>query len=462
MLLCWKVLVRVFSPSTDRLPPLPTSRLLIDAQMIRPGFAALVFCSLPVTAVADDASWPLRGGPTNNGHVASADAAGLPVKFDEAAGTGIRWKQKLEGFGHSTPIIGGGRIWLTSATKDGKQQYVDCLDQSTGKLLAHRLLFENADPEPLNNPINTYASPSCALENDAVYVHFGTYGTARLNPETLEVVWQRRDINVRHFRGPGSSPIVFGDLLILTFDGIDAQFLTALNKHTGETQWKTARSTDYGDLDKDGNPKREGDLRKAYSTPALVEVAGRTQVVSVGSRAAFGYDALTGKEVWTIRHDDYNAAAPPAFTNTHAILNTGSRGANLMAVRLDDTTTGDVTDTHVDWNRAKGNSRLASPLLIGNRIYMITDSGVAICVDAASGEEIWKGRVGGTHVTSPITANGLIYFSSEEGTVTVVRAADEFEIVAENKLEEGGRASLSAAAGCLFVRSFGHLYCLGN
>lgn len=429
--------------------------------MLRILFAACVlFWSLPAASGGDRLSWPVRSGPFNNGHVAAADAVDLPVEFDEASGKGIRWKVRLEGLGHSTPIIGHGRIWLTTATKDGRQQFVDCLDEQTGKVLHHQLLFENADPEPLNNPINTYASPSCALEADAVYVHFGTYGTARLDPQTLDIVWQRRDINVRHFRGPGSSPILFGDLLILTFDGIDAQFLTALNKHTGETVWTAHRTTDYGDLDADGNPKREGDLRKAYSTPGLVDVDGHTQVISVGSRAGFGYDALTGKEIWGIRHDDFNAAAPPVFTETHAILNTGSRGANLLAVRLDKSTTGDVTDSHVDWNRTKGNSRLASPLLIDNRVYMITDSGVAICVDASNGEEVWKGRVGGTHVTSPVTANGLIYFSSEEGTVTVIRAGDTFEIVAENKLEEGGRASLSAANGCLYVRTFGHLYCL--
>ena len=279
--------------------------------------------------------------------------------------------------------------------------------KESGDVLIHKRLFENADPESLNNDINTYASPSCALESDAVYVHFGSYGTARLDPESGDVVWERRDIECRHFRGPGSSPVIFEDLLILTFDGIDAQFLMALNKHTGETVWKTPRTTDYGDLDENGLPKREGDLRKAYSTPGLVKVNGRTQVVSVGSRAAFAYDALTGKEIWTITHDDYNAAAPPAFYKDTAILNTGSRGANLVAVELSDTTIGDVSDSHVRWNRDKGNSRLAAPLLIGNRIYMVNDTGAATCVSADDGEVVWRGRVGGTHVASPICRKRL-------------------------------------------------------
>lgn len=424
-------------------------------------FAAM---TLPGAAAASDAklSWPTRSGPTLNGHVSAADAAGLPTEFDEQSGQNIKWKIKLDNFGHSAPIIGHGKIWLTSATEDGTKQYVYCIDAESGSIIHHNLVYENKDPESLNNKINTYASPSCALGDDAVYLHFGTYGTARLNPETADVIWSRTDIKCRHFRGPGSSPILYKDALLLTFDGVDAQFLMALNKHTGKTIWRTNRSTDYGDLDENGQPKREGDLRKAYSTPALVEVNGRTQVVSVGSRAGFSYDALTGEEIWGIRHDDFNAAAPPCFYKNMAILNTGSRGANLLAVELNDTTKGDVTETHVKWNRPKGNSRLAAPLLVENRIYMITDTGVANCVDADSGKEIWKGRIGGTHVTSPITANGHVYFFSEEGDLTVINAADTFEVVAKNKLSEGGRASLAAANGRLYIRTFGHLYCIGQ
>lgn len=422
----------------------------------------LTAVSVPAWSADTSISWPFRSGPTLNGHVSAADAVGLPTEFDEASGKNVKWKIKLEEFGHSTAIIGDGKVWLTAATNDGTRQYVYCIDAETGKVLHHKLLFENPEPEPLNNTINTYASPSCALEDDAVYVHFGSYGTAKLNPETAEVIWERRDIKCRHFRGPGSSPIIYQDLLILTFDGVDAQFLTALNKTTGKTVWRTERSTDYGDLDEDGTPKREGDLRKGYSTPALVEVNGRTQVVSVGSRAGFGYDALTGKEIWGFRHDDFNAAAPPVFYKNFAIVNTGSSRANLKAIELNETTTGDITETHIKWDREKGNSRLAAPLLIGNRVFMITDKGVANCVDADTGEEIWKDRVGGTHVASPVTANGLIYFCSEEGDTTIIKASDTFEIVSKNTLAEGMRASPAVAKGRLYLRTFGHLYCIGE
>ncbi len=406
--------------------------------------------------------WPSRFGPHGNSHVPVAEAAGIPTSWDEISGENIIWKMELPEFGHSTPAVLNGRIWLTSASEDGRRQYVDCVDVATGGRLRHQLLFENEDPEPLNNPINTYASPTCVVTDDAVYVSFGSYGTARVDPRSLDVVWQRCDIKCRHYRGPGSSPVLHRNLLILSFDGIDAQFLIALDTKSGDTVWRTERSTDYGDLDENGLPFREGDLRKAYSTPGLVIVDGRMQVVSVGSRAAFAYDADTGKEVWTIRHDDYNATAPPLFFENLAILNTGSSRANLVGIDLNETTQGDVTETHVVWDREKGNSRLASPLLYEGRIFMVTHAGAAVCIDAASGRELNKLRIGGTFISSPILANGLIYVGNDAGVVMVFRADASMDIVARNKVTEGIRSSPGAAGGRLYLRTMKHLYCIGT
>ncbi len=138
--------------------------------------------------------WPDRSGPTYDGVAPDSESRGVPDQWDEASGKNIAWKVELEGLGHSTPIIGEGRIWLTSATEDGKRMWVVSLDAATGQLLQKKILFENESPESLNNPINTYASPSCVLEPGVVYVHFGSYGTAKLNAETAEVIWQRRDL----------------------------------------------------------------------------------------------------------------------------------------------------------------------------------------------------------------------------------------------------------------------------
>jgi outer membrane protein assembly factor BamB len=425
----------------------------------RPTFVLLLpWIALATAAQAGDLPWPARNGPFFNGCAAEADARRLPLEWDESSGKNIAWKIGLEGFGHSTPVIGHGRIWLTAATADGKRQYVYAIDENTGSILHHKLLFENASPEPLGNEVNTYASPSCVLEDDAVYVHFGSYGTARLEPRTAAVVWQRRDLACRHFRGPGSSPIVWRELLILTFDGIDQQYVVALDKHNGNTVWRTDRSTDYHDLGPDGKPKLDGDLRKAYGTPATFDVAGRTQLVSIGSRAIFGYDAATGREVWTVTHSDFNAAAPPVFYENLAIVNTGSGGASLLAVRLDESTQGDVTKTHVVWNRTRGNSRLCAPALDRGRLWMLTDNGVLYGIDAKTGEQFAALRLGGSFVASPLVAGGHLFACDEKGTTSVVRTSMPPQVMARNRLGEGMRASPAVAGGAMYLRTYQNLY----
>jgi outer membrane protein assembly factor BamB len=410
------------------------------------------------TLSAGDLPWPCRNGPFQSGSARERDARGVPIEWDESSGKNIAWKVDLEGLGHSTPVIGNGRLWFTAATEDGKEQFVYAIDGRTGRIVHHQLLFENAAPERLSNRVNTYASPSCVLEDDAVYVHFGTYGTARLDPQTAAVVWQRRDLHCRHYRGPGSSPIVSQNLLVLTFDGIDQQYVTALDKRTGKTVWRTDRSTNYHDLGPDGRPKLEGDVRKAYGTPGTTHVAGRTQLVSVGSRAAFGYDAATGREIWTIPHEDFNAAAPPLFFENLAIIHSGTGGTNFMAVRLDESTRGDVTQTHIVWNRAKANSRLCAPVLDRGRIWMLTDHGVLFGLDAKTGKQEAVVRIGGTLVASPLIAGDHLYAPDEEGTTTVVRLSRPSKIVASNRLNEGLRASPAVAGGALYLRTFHSLY----
>ena len=265
-----------------------------------------IFFCLPAFA-----QWPDRHGPTLDGHVHAEDAKGLPIHWSETKN--IAWKAALHDEGHSSPVILDGKVWLTAATPDGKKQYVLGIDEATGDVLHDELLFENAKVEPLGGSqgYNNYAAPSCVLAPGAVFVHFGTYGTARLDAKTAQVVWQRRDLPCRHYRGPGSSPVLHGGKLILTFDGVDQQYTAVLDAQTGKTLWRTDRSTDYGDLDKNGVPWREGDLRKAYCTPGIALIDDRVQILSVGSRAMHSYDLLTGRELWTLRHKNYNAAIRP-------------------------------------------------------------------------------------------------------------------------------------------------------
>jgi len=202
-------------------------------------------------------------------------------------------------------------------------------------------------------------------------------------------------------------------------------------------------------------------MRKAYCTPGIAKVGDQVQLLSVGSRAMQSYDIKTGKELWTVRHKNYNAGIRPIWLEKEgfAVINTGSRGAHVMAVKLDKTTKGDVTDSHIAWDRDKGNPRFAMPLYHAGHIYLITDNGVAACIDAATGEEQWKERVKGSYRASPMIANGYIYFFSEEGRGSVIKLAPEFEEVAVNEVEKMGTTSCPAVSkGAIFVRGKTHLY----
>lgn len=403
--------------------------------------------------------WPVKQGPAGNSIVPEADAARVPLEWDGASGKNIVWRTPLEGNGHSTPVIGGDMIWFTAATTDGKQMFVYGIDRHDGKVVHHIRLFENASPEELGNPLNNYAAPSPVLEADALYVHFGTYGTARLDPATGRTVWSRRDINVRHYRGPGSSPIVHGGLLVLTFDGIDKQFVTALDKTTGKTIWTTPRSTDYGDLDKEGKPTRDGDMRKAYHTPAVFDLNGTEVLVSVGSRAAFGYDVKTGKELWTVRHGGFNAAIPPFRLGDLLLINTGAERAHTVGVRIDGKMSGDITESHVIWDKDKRNASEACPVLVNGTYYQVTRGGIVSAIDARTGKDLWEDRLQGRFLPSPIVLGDKLLICNDPGQCYLVKASPEkFELAGTNSLPELITASPVVADGALFIRSAGALY----
>ncbi|MCB1225082.1 MAG: PQQ-binding-like beta-propeller repeat protein [Verrucomicrobiales bacterium] len=405
--------------------------------------------------------WPDKNGPNLDGTVPAADAERIPQTWNLESGENILWRTPLEGEGHSTPVIGGDLIWFTAASPDGKKQWVYGLERETGAVRHHVLLFENAEPEPLGNPINNYAAPSCVLDETGVYAHFGTYGTAKLNPETAEVIWQRRDINVNHFRGPGSSPLLWENLIILTFDGINHQFITALSKDTGDTVWLTERSTDYGDLDKDGHPTRDGDMRKAYHTPRVFEIAGQPQLISVGSRSAFGYDPRTGRELWNLPHGGFNAAIRPLMGDGILYLNTGSERSHLLAVRVDDAMQGELTATHLLWDYDKRNASEADMILHHGRIIQITRGGIVSCLDAKTGEKIWDGRLEGQFLPSPIRAGDHLYVSNDRGqTFIIADQGDQMEILHTNTLDAPISAGPAVADGALFIRSKEAIYCL--
>ena len=415
-------------------------------------------CAWPVAATNNDAAtgWPEFRGPRGNGLVtAPGETIGAPLSWSETEN--ITWKTPIPHQGWSTPVILDGQVWLTTATENGHEFFALCLDAVSGEILFHERLFHAEDPEPLGNDVNSYASPSPAVEPGRVYIHFGSYGTACINTDTFETVWERTDLECRHFRGPGSSVLLYEDLLILTFDGADLQYVAALNKHTGETVWKTDRSTEWTDLDEDGEPLLEGDFRKAFTTPLIITVDGRDLVISPGSFGAFAYDARTGEEIWKTTNESYTPAPRPVFGDGRLFLTTGRGPSQLWAMRADGK--GDVTDTHVLWKtEGRAVPEEPSPLLVNELLYLVSNRGIVTCFEAATGDEIWQERLGGNYLASPIYADGRLYFTNTQGRTTVLKEGRSTETLAENELDTGCLASPAVAEGALFLRTRTHLY----
>jgi outer membrane protein assembly factor BamB len=416
------------------------------------------------------ADWPEFRGPHGNGHVAAADGSepiGLPLQWSESEN--VRWKRAIPHRGWSTPVIMNGRVWLTTATEDGHDFYTICLDAQTGEVVHNKKLFHVDNPEPLGNPLNCYASPSPAIEPGRVYVHFGSYGTACLDTETGEVLWQRSDLPCRHYRGPSSSVVLFENLVILTFDGVDLQYVAALDKETGDTVWKTDRDVEWNDQNVAGKGEDEakrildGDRRKAHSTPLVISAGdGRSQLLSGGAKAAFAYDPRTGKELWRFEFNDFSVAPRPIFHDGIAYMVTGISQPELWAIRAEGAK-GDLSGSeNVLWRRRSGVPRTASPVLVEDSIYMVSDDGIINCIDAATSEGVWQKRIAGAFAASPIYGDGRIYFCDQEGKTTVIKPGRKFEALAANTLDDGCMASPAADGKALFLRTKTHLYCIEN
>jgi outer membrane protein assembly factor BamB len=412
---------------------------------------AVLFTLLALAAVPLGAQWPQFRGPEGNGVAASTK---LPLTWSEESN--VRWKTEIPGKAWSSPVVIDGQVWLSTATPDGRELSALAIDLETGKIVHDLLLFRVESPQE-GHPFNSYASPTPAAEPGRVYVNFGSAGTAAIDTRSGKVLWERRDLECNHFRGPGSSPILFRNLLIMHFDGIDVQYVVALDKDTGRTVWKTPRSIDFKDLDANGKPKGDGDFRKAFSTPQIVEAGGQPLLVSVGGKATYGYDPMTGKERWRVEERaSHTASTRPVSGLGMVFYPTGWESTQLLAVRPDGA--GDVTATHVVWRLARGVPNKPSILFVDGLIYMVSDSGIASCVEAKAGTLVWQSRVGGTFSASPLYAAGHIYLFDEDGKTTVLEAGREFKVLAENLLDNGFMASAAVAGDALILRTTRDLY----
>ena len=405
------------------------------------------------------ADWPEFRGPWGDGHATGpgdTTVLGLPLSWSETHN--VKWKTEIPYRGWSTPVVLGGQVWLTTATPEGHDFFAICVDAETGQVRDDEKLFHSEKPEPLGNAVNSYATPSAAIEPGRVYVHFGSYGTACLDTSDFKVLWQRQDLPCRHYRGPSSSLVLFENLLILTMDGVDVQYLAALDKQSGRTVWKTARSVAWNDENIDEQMAREGDWRKAHSTPLIVRTPGGVQMLSAGAKAAYAYDPRTGRELWRVRYDAWSAAAVPLYDQGLAFVISGFGGkTELLAVRADGQ--GDVTDTQVAWRSDSMVAKTASPILVEGLIYMVNDEGLLTCLEAASGKQVWRARIPGHYAASPIYADGRLYFFNQQGTTTVIKPGrGGLDTLATNTLASGFMASPAVAGNSLFLRTKTHLY----
>jgi outer membrane protein assembly factor BamB len=406
-------------------------------------FLWLGFVAMDLTPL-DAETWPQFRGPTGDGH---ASAKRLPLVWGET--NQVVWKTPIHDLGWSSPVVWDQQIWVTTATEDGRQQFTVCIDRVTGRLLHDIKVFDTEQPEHVAS-VNSYASPTPVIEAGRLYVHYGTYGTACLDTKSGATLWVRRDLKCDHHEGPGASPLLWGDLLVMTVDGRDVQYVVALDKATGKTVWKTNRSVDYSPF--------PINCRKAFCTPIVIESNGRLQLFSPGAKAMMAYNPLTGQELWKVRYSGWSVTPRPLFGDGLLYVITDYERPELWAVRSDGQ--GDVSDSHVAWKVAKDMPATASLLLIGELLYGVNDQGYGLCIEAKTGQVLWKEPLKGRHSASPIYGAERLYFFSEKGVTTVIQPGREFRLLATNQLEGRLMATPAVAGEAFIVRTKTHVYCI--
>ena len=405
------------------------------------------------------ADWKQWRGPTGQGH---ADAK-LPTTWSETEN--VTWRTPIPGKGWSSPVIEGNQIWLTTAFETSASEaeakerlknntgsvpvhvlskvrlHAICVDKRTGKLVHNIEVITKEDPQWVHK-LNSYASPTPIIENEKIYCHFGAYGTTCVDAKTGKVIWKNQRIQVMHENGPGSTPVLFEDALIFHMDGSDKQFVVALDKKTGKEKWRSIRS---------GTMHENPQLKKSYGTPIIEKIEGTSTLLSPGSNWLYAYDPTSGKELWKVEYGGLGFSLVPRPVTGHGMIfmSTGFMRAKFLAIRYKKTAKPGIV-----WSYSRGVPTQPSPLLVGDEIYFVTESGGLVsCLVAHSGEKLWIERIGGNYSASPTFANGKIYFHSREGETTVLQAGKEFKVLAKNKLDGQHMASASVDGDALILRT---------
>lgn len=400
---------------------------------------------LLLASVIVRADWPQFRGPTQQG---ISEAKGLPIEWGPEKN--VAWKVPVPGKGWSSPVVTDGKIYLTTAVPQGSGEKSElslrtlCLNSKSGETIWDREVFRHPGSKvPGGHSKNSHASSTPFVESGKIYVHFGHLGTARLNATDGAIDWVNSELGYSPVHGNGGSPVLFENKLIFAIDGSDRQEVVALAAESGKVAWRTPRNT-------------KSDKQFSFCTPLLWQINGTTQVVTQGSNVVTSLDPTTGAELWRVAFKGYSVVPRPVAANGMIFMSTGYDNGKVLALKP--TGTGDITSSAIAWQAAKNAPYNPSMICVDGLLYAVSDSGIASCWDAQTGEVIWSERVPEKYSSSLLYAEGRLYLQSEEGTGTVLKAGRTFETLATNKLGERSLASYAVDGSALIIRTEKNLY----
>jgi len=401
--------------------------------------AAVGLVLLVLAAPARAGEWPAWRGPHGDG---TSEERGIPLHWSRTEN--IAWKTPIPGKGHSSPVVWGDRIFLTTCLEKEQKRVLLCLNRRDGKLLWQRVVL-TAELEP-KHFLNSYASSTPATDGRHVWVTF-------LDMPRLEVfcydmdgrlVWRRSPGKFYSKHGFCSPPILYRDMLIINGDQDAEAYLVALDQATGAERWRADR------------PNRT----RSYCPPLVIDAGGKKQLVLSGSKCVASYDPDTGKQNWVLDGPTEQFVASLVFTDDVLFVTGGFPEYHLLGLRTDGR--GNVTHKAVLWHETRGASYVPSPIAHGKYFFIVSDDGLASCFEARTGKRLWFHRLGRHHSASPVAAGGYLYFPDDDGKTFVLKAGPKFELVSKNALGEECRASPAISRGQIFIRTFDSLFCIGT
>lgn len=404
---------------------------------IRKATASAATLSVILPCPGAERQWPRFRGPSGQGET---NHTVLPTQWDKD-GRSILWRTKVPGAGNSSPIVWGDLIFLTSSDNKGAERFVHCFQRADGSLRWTRQAPAHS-PEPGVRDKNGYASATPVTDGQRVIAFLGSCGVVCYD-FSGNLLWNYDTLTVKTTHGTGSSPVLYKDLVILAQDQNQAESIfLALDKTTGKKVWQEKRAR-----------------AMSWTTPVVVHVGERDELVLAGAETVRGYDPATGKELWLLRGPTQEVI-PVMVVGKDLLYSASGRNGPTLALRPGGA--GDITQTHLAWRAVRGGPHVPSPALLNGRLYTANDTGIFSCLDATTGKLIYQERISDSFSASPIVAGNLLYFSSESGITYVVRAGDALEVVARNDLGAPILASPAVVDGRIYVRTQDELVCIGG